>query len=99
MPDASPSSPGAVYAKFLRVRQGGGVGWTHVKEQGAGPTMKAGLLLPASLSSAQELAAKDAPAFICHWYNLYFAHTAGGLMIGKKAGRSDHRGYRAGRRP
>lgn len=24
------------------------------------------------------------PAFVCHFYNQYFAHTAGGLMIGKK---------------
>jgi len=23
-------------------------------------------------------------AFVCHWYNTYFAHTAGGLMIGRK---------------
>eukprot|EP00249_Psilotum_nudum_P008866 c21563_g1_i1 orf=85-1038(+) len=31
-----------------------------------------------------ELAEKDPPAFICHFYNVYFAHTAGGRMIGKK---------------
>lgn len=31
-----------------------------------------------------ELADKDAPAFICHYYNFYFAHTAGGRMIGNK---------------
>lgn len=24
------------------------------------------------------------PAFICHYYNHYFAHTAGGRMIGAK---------------
>lgn len=24
------------------------------------------------------------PAFMCHYYNFYFAHTAGGRMIGKK---------------
>lgn len=28
----------------------------------------------------------DAPAFICHYYNFYFAHTAGGRMIGSKVG-------------
>ena len=31
-----------------------------------------------------EIAARDAPSFICHFYNVYFAHTAGGRMIGKK---------------
>ena len=31
----------------------------------------------------RELAEKDPPAFICHYYNVYFAHTAGGRMIGK----------------
>jgi heme oxygenase (biliverdin-producing, ferredoxin) len=31
----------------------------------------------------QELAKEDTPAFICHYYNVYFAHTAGGRMIGK----------------
>ena len=30
------------------------------------------------------LAASDPPAFICHFYNVYFAHTAGGRMIGVK---------------
>ena len=37
--------------------------------------------LPRYLTS---LAAQDEPAFICHFYNVYFAHTAGGRMIGKK---------------
>ncbi|KAJ1685298.1 hypothetical protein LUZ63_016688 [Rhynchospora breviuscula] len=32
----------------------------------------------------EELAEKDPQAFICHFYNTYFAHTAGGRMIGKK---------------
>ncbi|XAR66896.1 Heme oxygenase (biliverdin-producing) [Bertholletia excelsa] len=31
-----------------------------------------------------ELSEKDPQAFICHFYNIYFAHTAGGRMIGKK---------------
>ncbi|KAF5828604.1 heme oxygenase 1 [Dunaliella salina] len=31
-----------------------------------------------------ELATTDPPTFICHYYNFYFAHTAGGRMIGKK---------------
>ncbi len=34
----------------------------------------------------QELAQNDPPAYICHYYNYYFAHTAGGRMIGKKVG-------------
>ncbi|KAJ6810628.1 heme oxygenase 1, chloroplastic-like [Iris pallida] len=32
----------------------------------------------------KELSKKDPQAFICHFYNIYFAHTAGGRMIGKK---------------
>lgn len=32
----------------------------------------------------RKLAASDPPAFICHFYNVYFAHTAGGRMIGVK---------------
>ncbi|XP_027329917.1 heme oxygenase 1, chloroplastic-like isoform X2 [Abrus precatorius] len=32
----------------------------------------------------KELSVKDPQAFICHFYNIYFAHTAGGRMIGKK---------------
>lgn len=32
----------------------------------------------------QELSEKDPPAFLCHFYNVYFAHTAGGRMIGRK---------------
>ncbi|XP_077220149.1 heme oxygenase 1, chloroplastic-like [Tasmannia lanceolata] len=30
-----------------------------------------------------ELSEKDPQAFICHFYNIYFAHSAGGRMIGK----------------
>mmetsp|Transcript_25786 Transcript_25786/g.44418 ORF Transcript_25786/g.44418 Transcript_25786/m.44418 type:complete len:307 (+) Transcript_25786:83-1003(+) len=30
-----------------------------------------------------ELAKTDPPAFICHFYNIYFAHSAGGRMIGQ----------------
>ncbi|CAK0782606.1 hypothetical protein CVIRNUC_005810 [Coccomyxa viridis] len=35
-------------------------------------------------SLLRELAEKDPPAFLCHFYNIYFAHTAGGRMIGTK---------------
>lgn len=31
-----------------------------------------------------ELKSLSTPAFVCHFYNYYFAHTAGGRMIGKK---------------
>lgn len=32
----------------------------------------------------QKLAKESVPKFMCHYYNHYFAHTAGGRMIGKK---------------
>ncbi|KAL3629572.1 Heme oxygenase 1 [Castilleja foliolosa] len=32
----------------------------------------------------EKLSEKDPQAFICHFYNTYFAHTAGGRMIGRK---------------
>ncbi|XP_042415236.1 heme oxygenase 1, chloroplastic-like [Zingiber officinale] len=32
----------------------------------------------------EELSQKDPQAFICHFYNIYFTHSAGGRMIGKK---------------
>ncbi|KAL0337415.1 UNVERIFIED_CONTAM: Heme oxygenase 1, chloroplastic [Sesamum calycinum] len=32
----------------------------------------------------EELSENDPQAFICHFYNTYFAHTAGGRMIGRK---------------
>jgi hypothetical protein len=32
----------------------------------------------------QRLAREDPQAFLCHFYNIYFAHSAGGRMIGKK---------------
>ncbi|XP_015061493.1 heme oxygenase 1, chloroplastic [Solanum pennellii] len=35
-------------------------------------------------SYLEELSEKDPQAFICHFYNTYFAHSAGGRMIGKK---------------
>ncbi|XP_071737220.1 heme oxygenase 1, chloroplastic-like [Rutidosis leptorrhynchoides] len=35
-------------------------------------------------SYLEELSKKDPQAFICHFYNTYFAHSAGGRMIGKK---------------
>ncbi|RWW14998.1 hypothetical protein GW17_00021173 [Ensete ventricosum] len=35
-------------------------------------------------SYLEELSKNDPQAFICHLYNIYFAHTAGGRMIGRK---------------
>eukprot|EP00262_Sarcandra_glabra_P005585 TRINITY_DN17307_c0_g1_i1.p1 TRINITY_DN17307_c0_g1~~TRINITY_DN17307_c0_g1_i1.p1 ORF type:complete len:288 (+),score=43.76 TRINITY_DN17307_c0_g1_i1:121-984(+) len=32
----------------------------------------------------EDLSENDPQAFICHFYNVYFAHSAGGRMIGKK---------------
>mmetsp|Transcript_20184 Transcript_20184/g.45740 ORF Transcript_20184/g.45740 Transcript_20184/m.45740 type:complete len:125 (+) Transcript_20184:789-1163(+) len=32
----------------------------------------------------RRIVASSIPAFMCHYYNFYFAHTAGGRMIGKK---------------
>ena len=32
----------------------------------------------------KQIASESLPKFICHYYNQYFAHTAGGRMIGKK---------------
>ncbi|EER90014.1 hypothetical protein BDA96_10G242600 [Sorghum bicolor] len=37
-------------------------------------------------SSLEELSGKDPPAFVCHLYNVYLGHTAGGRIIGKKVG-------------
>lgn len=41
-------------------------------------------LLRTSLRYLKQLSTTDAPGFLCHWYNVYFAHTAGGRMIGGK---------------
>lgn len=32
----------------------------------------------------EELSENDPQAFLCHFYNVYFAHSAGGRMIGRK---------------
>merc|ERR1719194_14067 len=44
-----------------------------------------GLERSAALAEDLEaLAERDPPAFLCHFYNQYFAHTAGGRMIGNQ---------------
>ncbi|XP_072971139.1 probable inactive heme oxygenase 2, chloroplastic [Typha angustifolia] len=35
-------------------------------------------------SYLKELAESSAPSFLCHFYNIYFAHVTGGLGIGRK---------------
>ena len=32
----------------------------------------------------EELAEKSAPLFLCHFYNIYFSHIAGGQVIAKQ---------------
>lgn len=49
-----------------------------LKNHGAGPLAKQ------YAEVLRGLAAQSIPKFICHYYNHYFAHTAGGRMIGKK---------------
>eukprot|EP01031_Cornospumella_fuschlensis_P033146 gene33146-40104_t len=49
-----------------------------IKHNGAGPLAKQ------YAEVLRSLAAESIPKFICHYYNHYFAHTAGGRMIGKK---------------
>jgi heme oxygenase len=41
----------------------------------------------------RELAATNAPAFTCHFYNFYFAHTAGGRMIGAQVAKACLEGW------
>mmetsp|Transcript_17191 Transcript_17191/g.28819 ORF Transcript_17191/g.28819 Transcript_17191/m.28819 type:complete len:279 (-) Transcript_17191:231-1067(-) len=35
-------------------------------------------------SFLRDISNKDIPGFLCHYYNQYFAHTAGGIQIGKR---------------
>ncbi|PUZ60041.1 hypothetical protein GQ55_4G091300 [Panicum hallii var. hallii] len=41
-------------------------------------------------SFLEELSVKDPQAFVCHFYNVHFAHTAGGRIIGKKVAEKIH---------
>jgi heme oxygenase len=49
-------------------------------EEGCDPTTPT----DAATGYAAELQRLTTPAFVCHFYNYYFAHTAGGRMIGKQ---------------
>jgi hypothetical protein len=37
-----------------------------------------------------ELADSNAPAFLSHYYNIYFAHITGGVAVGNKVTHSSH---------
>ncbi|WVZ91442.1 hypothetical protein U9M48_037611 [Paspalum notatum var. saurae] len=41
-------------------------------------------------SYLEELSDKDPQAFLCHFYNVHFAHTAGGRIIGEKVAEKIH---------
>ncbi|CAM9185194.1 unnamed protein product [Discosporangium mesarthrocarpum] len=58
--------------------EGGGVG--GLEEGGRPEPTSAGKDYASFL---RETVGSSIPAFMCHFYNHYFAHTAGGLMIGK----------------
>ncbi|KAG8468374.1 hypothetical protein KFE25_013457 [Diacronema lutheri] len=56
------------------------IAWFLSDEGGCQPTTPT----EAATGYAAELKRLSTPAFICHFYNYYFAHTAGGRMIGKQ---------------
>lgn len=55
------------------------IAW-FVSDGGCAPTTPSA----ASVDYAAALRGFSTPAFVCHFYNYYFAHTAGGRMIGKQ---------------
>eukprot|EP00198_Chlamydomonas_reinhardtii_P013246 XP_001702583.1 heme oxygenase [Chlamydomonas reinhardtii] len=70
------------------------IAWMEQSFQLAPPDMKPDGAAATYVAFLEKLAKTDPPAFICHYYNFYFAHTAGGRMIGNKgvqhaAGRPD----------
>lgn len=82
---AKASNP--VYAKF----QNTGLERAAALEKDISWFKGQGMEIPTSSGPGKEyavalskLAEEDPPAFICHFYNQYFAHTAGGTMIGKQ---------------
>lgn len=56
-----------------------------LESQGVSPAAVEGDESPGSEYAAylRDLADANLPGFVCHYYNTYFAHTAGGRMIGK----------------
>ena len=67
----------------MRVRIGAAEGGhSTVRVESGGLTLYEGVV---ATREEAEIAARDAvPEFMCHYYNYYFAHTAGGRMIGKQ---------------
>ena len=58
--------------------------WFYTFDPSLDPALRSpGRHGPAYASTLRRLAAESLPKFICHYYNHYFAHTAGGRMIGK----------------
>jgi hypothetical protein len=67
----------ALAADIAWFREQYGLPAPELKEEGPGRTYARHL---------QQIATDDPQFFICHFYNYYFAHTAGGRMIGNKVG-------------
>lgn len=65
----------ALAADLAWLQQEYGLPAASVAEDGPGHTYAMHL---------RQLAADDPQYFVCHYYNFYFAHTAGGRMIGSK---------------
>eukprot|EP00775_Hariotina_reticulata_P008943 gene8943-9120_t len=65
----------ALAADIAWFREQYGLSAPELKEDGPGRTYARHL---------QQIAVDDPQFFICHFYNYYFAHTAGGRMIGNK---------------
>ena len=55
--------------------------WNLTRTDSSSSSSSPGSVYAATIT---DLAANNPPAFICHYYNFYFAHTAGGRMIGKQ---------------
>lgn len=62
----------------------GDVQWLQQQYNLAPPEIKADGPGMQYAEHLRQLAANDPQYFICHYYNFYFAHTAGGRMIGSK---------------
>lgn len=58
--------------------------WLCAREDAALPEPEVGEAGREYADYLKGLAASSLPAFICNYYNHYFAHTAGGRMIGNK---------------
>lgn len=79
-PDAHPDGPGKAYAEYAVPPI------IYSKQLYFNAKRTLNLLELALLCSRvlHGLSVSHPSAFICHFYNFYLAHTAGGVMIGKK---------------